>query len=143
MKAWLGVVSAEHVRRGVDLGIAQVCHGKLGPLARMRAGDTLIYYSAQERLGDKPLLRQFTALGVVSDEETWQAEEGDFRPFRRRVSFAAVTPVPLDHVRNDLDLTAGPNWGYQLRRGLLALSIRDATTLGQALLASQIADRRA
>ncbi len=31
-KYWLGVVSREHVRRGVELGIAQVNHGKRTPL---------------------------------------------------------------------------------------------------------------
>lgn len=41
MNAWLGVVSAEHVRRAVDLGIAQIGHGKRAGLARMKAGDVL------------------------------------------------------------------------------------------------------
>ncbi len=43
MNAWLGVVSAEHVRHGVELGIAQVGHGKRSGLDRMAAGDTLVY----------------------------------------------------------------------------------------------------
>ncbi|MEJ1231140.1 MAG: EVE domain-containing protein [Galbitalea sp.] len=45
MSAWLGVVSRSHVERGVDLGIAQVMHGKRAGLARMKPGDWLVYYS--------------------------------------------------------------------------------------------------
>ena len=90
MSGWLGVASAEHVRRGVALGIAQLGHGRRAPLARLAAGDTVVYYSAQERLGGPGGLRSFTALGTVADDVIWQADEGDFRPFRRRVDYAAV-----------------------------------------------------
>ena len=83
MTAWLGVVSAEHVRRAISLGIAQIGHGKRAGLARMHAGDTLVYYSPVERLGDGVPLRSFTAIGTLSVDDFWQADEGDFRPFRR------------------------------------------------------------
>ena len=53
MNAWLGVVSAEHVRRAVDLGIAQIGHGKRAGLVRMKAGDVLVYYSPVESMGDR------------------------------------------------------------------------------------------
>jgi len=36
---WLGVVSRDHVRRGVMLGIAQIGHGKKAGLVRMCPGD--------------------------------------------------------------------------------------------------------
>lgn len=125
MSGWLGVVSAEHVRRGVSLGIAQIGHGKRAGLARMRAGDTLVYYSPVERLGDAAPLRAFTALGTIADDEIWQADEGDFRPFRRRVAYERMAPVALEDVRAELHLTASPNWGYQLRRGLVPLEDHD------------------
>lgn len=135
MTAWLGVVSAEHVRRGVARGIAQIGHGTRAGLARMRPGDTLIYYSAQERLGGPRDLRQFTAIGVVSDDEIWQADEDGFRPYRRRVDYVgAARPVALERVRDALELTAAPNWGQQLRRGLVAISDHDATIIGDAML---------
>ncbi|BDZ46823.1 EVE domain-containing protein [Naasia aerilata] len=133
MSAWLGVVSAEHVRYAVSKGIAQVGHGKRGGLARMRAGDTFVYYSSVERLGDREPLRQFTALGVLPDEEIWQADEGTFHPFRRRVEYAAATPVPLEAVKDRLRLTASPNWGYQLRRGLVPLELEDVEVLRAAM----------
>ncbi|WP_210505780.1 EVE domain-containing protein [Naasia sp. SYSU D00057] len=136
MTGWLGVVSAEHVRRGVGLGIAQIGHGRRAGLAHLRRGDTLIYYSPVESLGDKVPLRRFTALGTVADEEIWQADEGDFRPYRRRMDYADVTPVPLADVKDRLRLTASPNWGYQLRRGLLPLDDEDVAVLSAALRAS-------
>ncbi len=137
MGAWLGVVSAEHVRRGVELGIAQIGHGKRSGLARMTPGDTLVYYSPVERLGDGTPLRQFTALGTVADDEIWQADDGDFHPFRRRVAYENVRPVPLQEVKDRLLLTASPNWGYQLRRGLLPLEEQDLAVLRGAFLGTE------
>lgn len=132
--AWLGVVSAEHVRRGVTLGVAQIGHGKRGGLARMKAGDILVYYSPVERLGDRTPLRQFTAIGIVADEAIWQADEGDFKPFRRRVCYEDAQPVPVEEVKTQLRLTATANWGYQLRRGLIPLEADDVVVLRQSML---------
>ena len=129
MNAWLGVVSAEHVRRAVDFGIAQIGHGKRAGLARMKAGDVLVYYSPVESIGDRDPLREFTALGVIEEGEIWQADEGCFKPFRRRVRYEQFNPVPLDAVRSRLALTSAPNWGYQLRRGLIPLDDNDVEVL--------------
>ena len=135
MSAWLGVVSAEHVARGVELGIAQIGHGKRAGLARMKTGDRLVYYSAQQRLGEPARLRSFTALGTIADEVIWQAEEGSFRPFRRRVDYdRRARPVTLAQLTMRLELTAAPNWGYQLRRGLVPLSEPDFDVIACAML---------
>jgi len=129
MTAWLGVASADHVGRGVELGIAQIGHGKRPGLARMRPGDLLVYYSPRDTLGGRPL-QEFTAIGRVADGETWQAVEGDFRPWRRRVYYVTpVRPVQLQSVRDRLELTSGSHWGHQLRRGLVPLSDPDAEVL--------------
>ncbi|MDO5752799.1 EVE domain-containing protein [Arthrobacter sp.] len=133
MNGWLGVVAADHVRRGVELGIAQIGHGKRAPLARMRAGDTLIYYSPVEQMGDAAPLREFTAFGVIADDDIWQADEGTFKPFRRRVNYLPLRPVPLAALRDRLHLTAGPNWGYQLRLGLVPLDGHDVEIIRQSM----------
>src|SRR5664280_67128 len=100
MTYWLGVVSREHVQRGVGLGIAQIGHGKRGGLDRMRPGDWLIYYSPRVSLGSKEPLQAFTAIGRVADEEVWQADEGDFKPWRRRVDYdAGAVETPLQSLR--------------------------------------------
>jgi hypothetical protein len=41
---WIGVVSKEHVARGVAGGFTQLNHGKAAPLERMRAGDGFAFY---------------------------------------------------------------------------------------------------
>jgi hypothetical protein len=133
MTAWLGVVSADHVQRGTGLGIAQIGHGKKAGLARMRAGDVLVYYSPRDTMGGIPL-QAFTAIGRVADDELWQADEGEFRPWRRRVEYEmSARPVALETVRADLELTAGTHWGRQLRRGLVPLSEHDAELLAEAM----------
>lgn len=134
MSGWLGVVSAAHVRRGVELGFAQLGHGRRSGLAKLKQGDTLVYYSPVETLGDRKPLQEFTALGVIEDDEVWQADEGDFHPFRRRVRYEHCLPVSLDAVRPQLHLTTAPNWGYQLRRGLIALDEHDVAALREAML---------
>lgn len=138
MSDWLGVVSAEHVRRGVALGIAQIGHGRRDGLARMAPGDTLIYYSAQERLGGPRDVRAFAAVGTIADDEIWQADEGSFRPWRRRVDYASgARPVPIAALQDELDLTSGPGWGATLRRGLVALTPRDAARILDAMMAAR------
>ena len=134
MTAWLGVVSAEHVARGVERGIAQIGHGKRAGLARMRRGDTLIYYSPTRRLGDGVPLRQFTAVGTVSGDEIWQADEGEFHPFRRALEYRNAHPVALATLKDVLELTKQPNWGYHLRRGLITLSTTDAESIEAAMM---------
>jgi hypothetical protein len=64
VKYWLGVVSKEHVLKGVQDSFAQVCHGKKAPLMRMQTGDWLIYYSPGFKVG-KSDLKSFTAIGKI------------------------------------------------------------------------------
>ena len=130
---WLGVVSASHVRRGVELGIAQINHGKRAYLARMRRGDGLVYYSPRTDYPDGAPLRSFTAVGAVVDDDIWQTDEGCFKPYRRRVSYVAAEPIPLATLSSELDLTRQANWGYQLRRGLVALSEKDFEIIRSAM----------
>lgn len=137
---WLGVVSASHVRRAVSLGIAQINHGERAGLARMSVGDGLIYYSAQTDFPRGAALRAFTAVGTVADDEIWQADEGEFKPYRRRVNYRAAHDVPLADLRDALDLTGERNWGYQLRRGLIPLSGNDYTLISTEMTAA-VGDR--
>jgi hypothetical protein len=131
---WLGVVSRDHVLRGVEKGIVQIGHGKRVGLERMSAGDGFVYYSPRDSYPEGAPVKAFTAVGQIADEEVWQADEGDFKPWRRRVDYdAGATEIPISALRDDLDLTAKPNWGYALRRGLLDLSAADFTTIRTAM----------
>ena len=130
---WLGVASANHVQRGVTLSIAQINHGQRAGLARMHPGDTLIYYSSTQVMGVQDGYQHFTALGTIHDSDIWQADEGDFRPYRRRVEYLPTKPAPLAELRSRLNLTRVPNWGYQLRRGLVPLDAEDVAVIREAM----------
>jgi hypothetical protein len=133
---WLGVVSRAHVERGVAGGFAQLCHGKAAPLARMRAGDWLVYYSPSERLGGGARLQAFTAVGQLVDDRVYPFDlGGGFVPSRRDVRYSPVAaPVPLAALAARLHLTARPQWGMALRRGHLPLDEHDFTLIAKALV---------
>ena len=136
MTGWVGVVCRDHVQRGTQLGIAQLGHGKRDGLARLATGDWLVYYSPRTSLRGGEPLQAFTALGVVADDEIWQAHEGDFHPWRRRVDYLPdVTETPIRSLA--LDLTAQSNWGVQLRRGLVKLTEHDMHQIRTAMQAQQ------
>lgn len=100
-KFWVGVVSKEHVQRGVTGGFCQVCHGKKGPLNRMKKGDYLLYYSPKYQMADQEKLQAFTAVGKIVDDSAYQVEMfEDFFPFRRNVSYyQPVKDCPIEQVR--------------------------------------------
>jgi len=133
-KYWLGVVSKEHVMRGVAGNYVQVCHGKAAPLRRMQEGDWFIYYSPVNAFMSKEKLQAFTAIGRVSGNETYQVEmfEG-FKPFRRDVTFVKeYTEVPLANLKSELTFTQG-NYGMAFRRGHLEISRDDFEKIARAM----------
>ncbi len=135
MKYWLGVVSEEHVKKGVAEGFAQVCHGKRTPLTRIKKDDWLIYYSPKKSMKGTELCKSFTAIGEAKDDVVFQFEmTKDFKPFRRAIKYHKCTPLPIDSVKSELNLTKAQNWGYQLRFGLIELTEIDFKILKKALL---------
>lgn len=130
---WLGVVSAAHVRRGADLSIAQFNHGNRARLERMRAGDTLISSSPTERRGDHTPDQCFTASGIFPDRHVWQARQGHFTPFRRRIDHLPAQSASLADPRHRLQLTPEPSWGNQLRYGLVPLEPSDVQIITEAM----------
>jgi hypothetical protein len=145
-KYWLGVVSKEHVLRGVDLGIAQANHGKRSAVERLSPGDGFIYYSPREGMRTGAAVRSFTAIGTVDDRPVWRAEPQEipggscFQPWRRAVSYRTeAKDVPIDSLRDELDLTSVPNWGMVLRRGLVELTAHDYELIAHAMVGDQAA----
>lgn len=137
MKYWMGVVSKEHVIRGVKLGIAQIGHGKRNGLVRIKAGDGFVYYSPKENLAGSAPLQAFTAIGTISDDEIWQADEGDFKPWRRRVAYRKSVDAPIHPLLDKLSFTAGkPNWGYSFRYGLVEMTKEDFEAIAMAMRAT-------
>ncbi|MEU6560707.1 EVE domain-containing protein [Nocardia nova] len=139
---WLAVVSRDHVRRAVALGIVQTNHGKRAPMERMRPGDGLVFYSPRTGMREGDPVKSFTGLGTVEDRPVWQAEEQDgcFRPWRRAVGYRREAhDIPIETLRSELELTAVPNWGVVLRRGLVELSAHDFAVISRTMLGTAAA----
>jgi hypothetical protein len=49
---------------------------------------------------------------------------------------AGADETPIADFGRDLDLTSGPNWGHQLRRGLVGLTPADFARIRTAMIAS-------
>src|SRR5438477_2184097 len=132
---WIAVASADHARRGKEHGIAQVCHGKGGPLRRLHAGDGVVYYSPTVAFRGKDRLQAFTSIGRAKGDHVYQADMGDgFRPFRRDVAYVEADEAPILPLIDDLEFTrAKKNWGYAFRFGLVEISKADFDTVAQAM----------
>lgn len=135
---WIGVACREHVARGVAGGFAQLCHGKAAPLARMAAGDGLVYYSPVEVLGGKTPCQAFTAIGTVCAGAPYRVSLGEhFRPWRRDVAFVAAQAAPIRPLLTQLAFITDPaRWGYPLRFGHLQISAADFRLIAAAMQAA-------
>src|SRR5262247_2551592 len=91
---WIGVVSRDHVERGVAGGFTQLNHGRAGPLERMQPGDGFVYYSPRAEHPFGTPVQAFTAIGRVAAGEIFQGE-GEDRPFRRRVEYMPASDAPI------------------------------------------------
>ena len=111
------------------MGIAQANQTARTTLESMRDSDGIVYYSPKTDFEGEPL-KAFTAIGRVVGDTVHQSGDspaGGYRPWRRRVEYdpdavaASIRPLlpVLDLTRRD------PDWGYQLRRGLLEISRHD------------------
>ena len=105
---WIGVVSAAHVKRGVEGGYAQLCHGKSAPLRRMRPGDWLIYYSPLTEMSQGKTLQAFTAIGEVADDRVYEYRMSEsFVPFRRNIRYIPCREVRIAPLLEQLIFTRG------------------------------------
>jgi hypothetical protein len=132
---WIGVVSRQHVLRGVAGGFAQIGHGKAAPLRRMAVGDWLVYYSPVETLEDGVPCRRFTAIGRVRGANVHQADMGGgFMPFRRDLDYRPATEAPIVPLIEALDFIVDKKrWGFPFRRGLLSIGPADFARIAAAM----------
>ena len=135
MRYWLGVVSKEHVQRGVQGGFAQVCHGKQAPLARLAAGDGFVYYSPKIAMDRPEPCKCFTAIGRVKEGKVYQVEMfPDFHPFRIDIEYFPCRDLPIAELQ--LELTRSKSWGMQLLRGIIELKQADFDSIAKAMIYS-------
>ena len=132
---WIGVACAEHVGRGQAGGFAQLCHGKQAPLARMRPGDGVVYYSPVVTLDGREPCQQFTALGIVADGAPYRVEMGGgFQPWRRDIDWLPAQPAAIRPLLPRLAFIPDPaRWGYPFRFGHLAIDACDFALIAAAM----------
>ena len=114
----------------------QVCHGKSGPLARIKPKDFVAYYSPRETMGGGQPLQAFTAIGIVMAGQPYQVEMAPgFRPFRRNVTWLeADQDAPIRPLLQELSFTAGrPSWGQAFRYGVARIPEADFRLIASAM----------
>jgi predicted RNA-binding protein len=135
-KYWIVVASRDHVKRGLEEGICQACHGREAPLKRMRKGDWVVFYSSKETYGGQEKCMRFTAIAKVKDDLVYQVRINEkFSPFRRNVEFYPCSEVPIEpliplfsFIRNK------KSWGYVFRFGLIQIPRQDFLTIASPML---------
>ena len=135
-KYWIIVASKDHVQRGVAGGFAQACHGKSGPLKRMKPNDGVIYYSGKQTINGSEKCQEFTAIGTVNDEETYAFHmTPDFCPFRRNITFFPSKEVSILPLIEELQFIQNKKqWGYPFRYGFLEISKHDFDLISSLLV---------
>ena len=136
VKFWIAVACREHVERGLELGIAQFCHGKLGPAKRLSRGDFVIYYSSKVTMGGSELYQKCTAIGKVIDDEPYQVDMGGgFGPFRRNIDYFKAEHVDIKPLVSQLDFIKNKkSWGAAFRYGFLEIDQKSFLVIANQML---------
>jgi hypothetical protein len=137
MTYWVGVASLDHVRGGVAGGFCQLGHGKRAPVARLRPGDRIIYYSPKTEMGAGEAVQAFTAIGEVLPGDVYEGNMGGaFMPARRDVRFYDAKDAPIRPLLESLSFTKGrTSWGYAFRRGVFQITAEDYALIAAAMKA--------
>lgn len=138
-KNWIAVASADHARRGRDEltpGFMQVCHGKLGPIHRVKPGDRVAYYSPTISMGGKDKCQSFVSIGIVLPGEPYEFDMGGFAPYRRDVRYVPAREVSIAPLLDGFEFVEDRSrWGYKFRFGLFQISDHDMRLIASAMTA--------
>lgn len=134
-KKWIGVVSKSHVSKGINGGFACVCHGKKGPISRLKQGDWLIYYSPTNTYPNGKKCQEFTGIGRVISGQVHEIDLGmEFTPHGIDMEYLlSITPVSVHELKKELSFTQSRSWGMLLRSGLFQISDEDFNIIKNAL----------
>jgi hypothetical protein len=134
MTYWINTVSRGHVERGVAGGFTQANHGKPHGLRKMARDDWIAFYSPKTDYPEGAPLQAFTALGRVTDDQPYQA---DNQFWRRRVEFEACTETPIRPLLDQLEFIVDKaRWGYRFRFGLFPIEASDFEVIRGAMLSA-------
>ena len=115
----------------------QVCHGKVAPLKRVRAGDRVVYYAPTLTMGGKDRLQCFVSIGLVLQGEPYSFDMGGgFVPLRKDVQYVAAQEASILPLVPRFEFVESPQrWGYKFRFGLFELSDHDMVLVVMAMQA--------
>jgi hypothetical protein len=132
---WIAVASREHVLKGIAGGFAKVCHGKAGPLKRMKCQDWIVYYSPTETFGGKEPCRRFTAAGRILANDPYQVQMAPgFIPWRRDVHFLPAQEVEIEPLIEGLSFIHDKKrWGFPFRRGCFSIPSSDFQLIASSM----------
>jgi len=134
---WIVVASRDHAKTGENGGFVQACHGKKGPVSRMRPGDGVVLYSPKMRFKTNEVCQSFTAIGRVLNERVFLYDMGNgFVPYRRDVVFEPCRDVPIRPLIDELGFIHNKrHWGAVFRYGLLEISEADFRLIAGRMVA--------
>ncbi|MFT4246256.1 MAG: EVE domain-containing protein [Micrococcaceae bacterium] len=135
-KYWINTVSKDHVLRGVAGGFTQANHGKPHMLRKMEQGDWLIFYSPKTHIKAGEPVQAFTAIGQITDTETYQATVSpDFHPARRNVKFYDAKETSIRPLIPELEFIEDERyWGFKFRFGVFEINEHDFQLLKNKML---------
>lgn len=118
------------------MGVYQAPQRAHAVLHEMNESDGVVYYSPKTS-HEGEALRQFTALGRIAPGLAFQSGDtgSDFRAWRRRTDYdPGREATPIRPLLGILELSRGnPDWGAQLRAGVLEISHHDFDVIRQQM----------
>jgi hypothetical protein len=134
-KYWIGVVSRQHIMRGVRDGFLQLNHGKKAPLKRFKKGDGIVIYSPREDYPYGERVQKFTAAGFIKSGEVYQVDMSEgFKPCRIDIDFIKCREVSIRSLLEKLSFTKNrKSWGIVFRAGYLEIPVEDFKTIISAM----------
>jgi hypothetical protein len=135
LRAWIAVVSLEHVKGATAGGFIQANHGREAPMKRLARGDRVIFYSPHEGMRSGAPVQSFTAIGEVMDANPYRAHQTpEFEPCRRKVRYLDAKPALIGPLLDRLSFSkGGRNWGQTMRRGFFLISEEDHAVIAVAM----------
>ena len=139
------VASRESVMAAAAGGHIELSHGRAAPLARLREGDVVVYYSPRDAAAGGPALQLFTAVAEVGAGPTFEGEPrhgSAERPLRRRGHYWPCEPAPIRPLLEALDFIRDKkHWGVPLRNGFVQISAADFRQIAKAMGCGRSAPR--
>jgi hypothetical protein len=135
MRFFINTVSREHVRRGIEGGFTQADHGRDARIKRLEKGDRIVFYSPRTEMDGGEPLQRFTAIAEIVDDAPYQVEIApEFKPWRRRVTFADCEEVPIQPLIEQLEFIRNKkSWGFTFRRGFFEIAEADFRRIEEAM----------